>query len=304
MKLSVLSMAVVFLAGPVVAAAGDLEDAFQNLKAAEEKKDAAQVKKLAVEIFGLTCNVIASTAPQDPDEKEAWASRVEYAKTTGLHAEYALYATAIQSPPAVMVDLMSTLEQQNPKSQYLAAGYGPYLAALARTGGAAKVPAVAEKALENFPDNEDLLQVMADTALSRNQSDRALGYANRLITVLVQHPRPEGVPAADWERKRTAELGRGYWIAGVVYAGKGQFVPADKNLRAALPLIKGNPAMLGAALFHLGVANYNLGKATNNKARVLEGAKFSEDAAAIDSPYSQQAWHNATVMKTEAGRMR
>jgi hypothetical protein len=43
---------------------------------------------------------------------------------------------------------------------------------------------------------------------------------------------------------------------------------------------------------------------TNSKAKVLEGAKFSEDCAKITGPYTDQAWHNAQVMKTEAGQMR
>ena len=76
------------------------------------------------------------------------------------------------------------------------------------------------------------------------------------------------------------------------------------TLRAALPMIKDNPGMNGAALFYLGVANFELGKMTLNKARVLEAAKFSEQAAAIPGPLAQQAWKNAQIIKTEAGKMR
>jgi hypothetical protein len=90
----------------------------------------------------------------------------------------------------------------------------------------------------------------------------------------------------------------------VIHGEKQQYMAADKDLRAALPLIKGNDAMMGPALFHLGVANYNLGKMTNSKAKVLEGAKFSEDCAKITGPYTEQAWHNASIMKTEASQMR
>ena len=90
----------------------------------------------------------------------------------------------------------------------------------------------------------------------------------------------------------------------MIHGAKQQWVAADKDLRAALPLIKGNDAMMGPALFHLGMANYNLGKMTNSKAKVLEGAKFSEDCAKITGPFTDQAWHNAQVMKTEAGQMR
>ena len=146
--------------------------------------------------------------------------------------------------------------------------------------------------------------MLADTAITRKQSDRALGYANRLLAALNKHPKPEGIASADWERKRSATLGRGHWIAGLVQSEKAQYYQADAHLRAALPLIQGNEAMMGPALFHLGLANYQLGKTMLNKARVLEAAKFSEQAAAIQGPFSQQAWHNALVMKTEAANMR
>ena len=110
--------------------------------------------------------------------------------------------------------------------------------------------------------------------------------------------------AADWERKKSAGLGRGYRIAGVVSGSKGQYVNCDKNLRAALPLIKGSEGMMGPALFYLGMANYQLGKMTLNKAKIVEAAKFSEQSAAFASAYADQARHNAIVMKDEAAKMR
>jgi hypothetical protein len=304
MSLPILSFTVLLIAGPVIAGADDLESAYQNLKEAESKKDAAQVKKLAAETCALARQVTSAPAPQSEEEKEAWTRRVAYAREIELQTEYALYATAVQAPPATTVDLLSALEQQNPKSKYLDEAYGPYFVALNQTGAASKAPSIAEKALANFPNNEDLLLVLADTALERKQSDRALGYAKRLVGALSKHPKPEGMSAADWERKRSMVLGRGHWIAGMVYSEKTQYYLADQELRAALPLIKGNEAMMASALFHLGVANYQLGAAARNKARVLEAAKFSEQAAAIKGPFSDQAFRNAHIMKTEAGKMR
>jgi hypothetical protein len=99
-------------------------------------------------------------------------------------------------------------------------------------------------------------------------------------------------------------LGHGYWIAGVIYGEKNQYTAADKNLRAALPFIQGNAAMLAPAFFYLGMANYQLGQMTVNRALVLEGAKFSEQSAAIASDYTDQARHNALVMKAQAAKMR
>jgi tetratricopeptide (TPR) repeat protein len=282
----------------------DLEKSFKSLQQAESNKDAAQVKKLAADVFRLAGQVTSASAPEDAAEKEAWTNRVSYVRDIQVRAEYALYVTAIQAPPAVTVDLMGTLEQGSPKSRYLDEGYARYFLALTQTGAGAKIPAIAEKALANFPNNDDLLLILADTAMNRKQSDRALGYARRLVAAVPKHAKPEGMSAADWDRKRNVSLGRGYWIAGIVLSEKTQYFEADKNLRAALPLVQGNDAMRAAALFNLGVANYQLGRTTLNKAQVIEAAKFSEQCAAISGPYQQQAWTNAAVMKREADRMR
>ncbi len=297
-------MVLVLAAGCVAAVADTLEDKFQGLKDALAKKNVTEVKKLAVEVYPLATTAAYEPAPQEESEKEAWSSRVAYAKSVQLYAEYALSAATAGAPPATVVDLLSTLEQTNPKSQYLDAAYGPYLVALNQTGAASKIQAIAEKGLANFPENEDLLLYLMDSAASRNQPDRALTYANRLTAVGARHSKPEGVSAAQWERKRSAGLGHGYFVAGVIYAQRGQFAPADKNLRAALPYLQGDQTRMGEALFHLGVANYQLGKMTLSKARVLEGAKFSEQSAAISGPFADQARHNMLVMRNDAAKMR
>ena len=306
MKLPILGMAILFLVGPAVAVADDLEDAVQSLKDAVAKKDVEAVKKLAATIRPMTAEIVAQAAPAGADEKKEWEERVAYAKSTQLYVESAFYTVAVQSEPAVTVDLLSALEQQNPKSKYLNMSYGAYLLALDKSGAKAKAPAVAEKGLANFPDNDDLLLYMTETAYSKKppQVDRALAFANRLTAAIAKHGKPEGVSDADWERKRSAELAYGYYTAGVISAEKGLFVPADKNLRAALPLVQNQPAMLGPALFYLGMANYQLGKMTLNKAKMLEAAKFSEQSVAIPGPYQDQARHNALVIKDEAARMR
>jgi len=303
MKLSILTLAVVLVGAPVSVAAADLESSFQALKDAEAKGDAELVKKLAVETSAMAKEAAAEAAPASADEKAGWTDRVKYAQDVESYTEYALYATAIKGPAATTVDLMATLEEQNPKSKYLDQGYGAYLGALEQTGAAAKIPATVEKGLQNLPENEDLLLVAARNAQAK-QPDKALALANRLVAAATKHTKPENTPAADWERRRNISLEYGHWIAGVIHGEKQQFLAADKDLRAALPLIKGNDAMMGPALFYLGMANYQLGKMTNSKAKVLEGAKFSEDCAKITGPFTDQAWHNAQVMKTEAGQMR
>ncbi len=303
MKLPALTVAIVLLGGPAVAVADKLDDAYQGLQEAVAKKDVAQVKKLAAEAAPLVGDALATPAPGSADEKAGWTARMDYVKSVGEYAEYALYAVSVGATPATVVDLISTLEQQNPKSKYLEGAYAPYLVALNQAGSAAKIPAIAEKALASLPNNVDLLAVLADTALTKQQNDRALSFANRVIAAFAK-PKPEVVPDAEWTRKKTVLLGRAYWIAGMVAGAKNDFKGANQNLRAALPLIQGNNAMLGPALFQLGLANYQLGKLFLNKAQVLEAVKFSEQCSAIPGALADQARHNALVMRTDADRMR
>lgn len=289
MKLSALGFGILLLAGSIAATAQerDLDATFQSLKEAVAKKDAEAVKKLAAETHEI-----------------ASADTSEHGKEVDLYTEYALYATAVQAEPATTVDLLATLEAQNPKSKYFDLGYARYFVALHQTGAGAKIPAIAEKALPNVPENTDVLKVLTETAMAKNQMDKALALGRRLVAATSKRAKPEGMPDAEFEKDRNTNLGYGNLVVGLALAGKAQYFEANKSLRAAVPLIQGNQAWLGTCLFQLGVVNYQLGKQLLNKAQVLEGAKYSEQSAAIKGPYQQQAWTNAQVMKTEAGKMR
>jgi tetratricopeptide (TPR) repeat protein len=290
MKLSVVAFAFLFVAW--AQEPPDMDTSYQNLQKALADKNAAQVKKLAVETNGAAKQVIASSSSQ-PDQ-------VKYAKEVQSYTEYALYTMAVGAPPETAVDLLATLEQQSPKSKYLDDGYSYYFATLSKTGGAAKIPAIAEKAIGNFPGNEDLLLILASTAMERKQADRALSYADRLVAAANKRSKPEGMSAADWEKRKNTALGQGYYISGMVHASKNQFPQANKDLRAAMPYIKDNQTMMAYALFQLGVANYNLGKMSLNTAQMLEGAKFSDQSSMIQSPVQDQAKRNAFMIRKEA----
>lgn len=268
MKLAVFSAAFLLMAGPVTVLADDLDDALQALKQAEPSKDPAKIKQLAAEAHAAAKKYMGPP-PADAD-KETYEARAHYAKDVDTYSEYALYALAVMEPRAA-IDLINALEQQNPKSQYL--------------------------------ERPDALLILADSALSRKQTDRAVTYANRMIAAANGKP-PADIPAAEWERTKTAALGRGYFIIGSVACDRNRYAEVDKNLRTALPLIKGNNAMLQPALFCLGVANYNLSNMTASKAKMIEAAKFSEQAAAIQGPLQDQAYKNSLAMKAAADKMR
>ena len=291
MKLCALSCVGFFCVVPLLAAPVDIEAALAQLKSFVEKKDPAQVKKLATEISLQSREAAAETAPDSAADKAAWQSRVGRAKDLDLYTEYALYATAVQAEPATLIDLLATLEQQNPRSKYLEDAYGPYFIALTKTGAAAKVPAVADKALGHWPNNSDILLVLADSAYQAKRYDRAATLGTRLSAAAGRKAKPEGVPAAEWDKKKAAILGHAYFIAGMSYYMQNDFFNTDRNLRPALPYIKGgDEATYANTLFCLGVADYNLGRQTLNKRMMLDGAGYSDQVAAMKSPLARQAW--------------
>jgi tetratricopeptide (TPR) repeat protein len=286
MKKLIAGLAATLLLSFAAVAADDIDGAYTELKTAlDAKKGAAEIKPLAIAVLTF--------AAKTPDDA--------HAKEIAQQAEYGLLTTALASSPAEEVDLMGALEAGSPKSEYLASSYPHYLASLAKVAPA-KVGPVVDKALTNFPDNQDLLVAAANNALQRQQADRALAMARRAIAA---HPKkPEGISQGDWDHGQATVAGNMHWIAGVVQGSKNQFFECDKELKAALPLIAGNQPLLGTAYFYLGVCNYQLGSQIVNKAQVLEGQKYSEMSAAIPGPNQRQAYANVQSIKAAAAKMR
>jgi len=304
-KLHTLTCAAILCAGSLLAVPLDIEGSLAELKTLVEKKDSVEVKKLATEISAQAREEAAEAAPAAAADKEAWQSKVARAKEIDLYTEYALSATALQSEPAVLVDLIATLEHQNPKSKYLDDAYAAYFVALTKSGAAAKVPAVAEKALANFPSNPDILYVLADAAYAGKRFDRAAAFGARLAAAIAKKAKPEGMPAADWDKKKSLTSGYAYRIAGLSYFQQNDYFNAEKNLRPSIPFLKGgDEGTLATVLYCMCVSDYNLGRQGLNKAQMLEGANYCDQAAKLKSPVAQQAWTNAHNIRAEAERKR
>jgi len=304
MKLTVLALTALLIAIPAVSVANELDDSFAALKEAVSKKDVPLTKKLVAETSELAREEAEMEEPADAGMKQTWKERTAWARDVDKFCEYALFSLSVQTEPAVAIDLLTTLEKLNPKSQYLDdGGYSRYFAALQESGASAKILPVAENAIKNLPNATDVLMVLLNNALGKGQTGQALTYGQRLVSAMSKDTKPEAMAQADWDRKRSAALGQGYYAVGMVYAASNKFFDSDKALRAALPYIKGNPGMYGPALFQLGVANFQLGVQTNNKKRVLEAATFSEQASKISFERSADAYRNAQAMRAQAAKM-
>jgi tetratricopeptide (TPR) repeat protein len=279
--------------------ADNIDLAYNNLKAAEGKNDPDGVAKWSAETSRLARKTEQSTQPSDDDAKAA----IDYAKQVDTYSEYSIYATVLKTTdPTKIIALVEPLDQRSPKSEYLSKSYGMYLNALRQTGQNDKAGESAEKEADRDPNNEDVLLVAADYNMQRQNQEKTLAYATKLSEVMQAKPKPAEMNDADWEKKKTTLLGAGYWMQGVVYSEQKKYAEANKALREALPLIKGNSQMLGIGLFHLGVANYELGKATKKRTLLHDALKFSQESAAIKGPLQAQAQANVKAISRQLGR--
>jgi hypothetical protein len=281
-------------------AAPDLNDSFNSLKAAVEAKDVAKVKTLATQTSQEARQISAEAQPSDANAVADWKARVEFAKGADKYSEYALSTAATEATDAnVTIALVNQLLAQNPKSTYLDECASVYLAALSKESPE-KALAGATKINAAVPDNEDALLIMA--------GGNSPGAANKLVNAARAKKKPEGVSEADWDKRKNYFLGQGLFYAGVGQcSGKSPgWVDCDRDLRAALPLI--GAQQTGTAYFYLGLANYQLGKLTQDRTKIQQGIKYSDQAAGMAGPMQAQAARNSQGMKAElaapAGRGR
>ncbi|BDC52157.1 hypothetical protein F183_A44720 [Bryobacterales bacterium F-183] len=280
----------------------EVEAAYAKLKEAEGKKDADGVREWAEKTSAAARAVVASPKPEKADEVEGWTNAVDYARQVDIYTEYSEYATAIGGvAPEKVIALVESIEKRNPKSEYLSKAYPAYMATLSQTGKSDQLMAAAVRRIEVDPKNPDLLLVLADGYMKQKEVDKATDAATKLIAVMPTAARPEGMSEADWEKKKTTVVGTAQWIAGVNYAEAKRYKEADEALRVALPVVRGQAGMEPATLFYLGVANYNLGKPTKNRALITEAIKFSEECAKLASPYRDLAQKNARQIRVEFG---
>lgn len=280
----------------------DVELAHGALKAAEASKNPDHVRKWAETVSSAARKVAASKKPEDEDEVEEWKRRVDFSKQVDTYCEYALFATALQTDdPKKKIELFQALEKVNPQSQYIPQSLGQQFLAYSQAGDRAGAVAIAEKVLATDQTNEDMLLAAASHYYEgKKDLTKALDYAGKIVTVLATKAAPEGVSAADWENKKNQVLGVAHWMTGVALSNQSKWAPADKSLRAALPLLKGpNAQLLPETLFHLGLANYKLGDAGSDQNRILDAVKFNEQCAAIASPFQAQARKNLAAIRSQ-----
>jgi tetratricopeptide (TPR) repeat protein len=278
----------------------DVETAHATLKLAEAAKNPDTIRKWAVVTSEAARKAAASKKPEDEEEEDHWKRRVDFAKQVDTYTEYAIYAQILQvADPNKKLELAQALTERNPQSQYLPQVDNQLFMAYMQLQNAPKALEVAERVLAKDPTQEDMLLMAADYHFNQKNYDKASDYSDKLVDLMRTKAAPAGVAAADWENKKNRMIGLGLWIQGVAASLQNKYAVADKILRDALPQVKDNEQLYAAALFHLGLANFRLGdsKKEPNTQRILDALRFSQQCAAIKSPYQARAQANVNAIK-------
>jgi tetratricopeptide (TPR) repeat protein len=276
----------------------DMDGCYYALKAAVAKGDEDQIKKWSERTSEMARKTVASIGtPSDDDAKH----QLQYAKEVDEYSEYALYVVALKAQPKEQVDLVDTLIQRNPKSQYLPLVSATYFAALEKAGEGKKICPEAEKMSAGASKNAEAMLVAANCSMTAQKGAGMVSYGEKALEAVNSRTKEEGMSDAEWAAKKEGIVANANWYVGVGYSLEGKWGPANKTLRAALPMLKNNEQFRGMCLFYLGLANYNMGKAIGDRGQIRQGLQFFQQAAAVSNPMQDQASRNAKLVATELG---
>jgi tetratricopeptide (TPR) repeat protein len=266
--------------------------AHQGLKAAEAKKDPDLIRKWAGILSQTTQKVISSPQPKSADDVKEWKDRVDWATQAKTYADYSLFAASLQATdPKKKIELIQTLETQNPKSEYLAQTTMPLFFAYRQTGANDKALALAEKVLATDQSNEDMLLMVTDSYLqNKKEPDKVHAYSTKIVEIMNAKPAPQGISDADWQARKKSVTGIAYYMNGKLYFTENKFAETDKQLRPALPLIQDQ--VKAEVLFYLAMANYKLNKPQ-------DAADFNKQCAAIKSPFAATCAKNLAAIRSQ-----
>lgn len=273
--------------------ADDLSDTFDALKRAEAARNAADVHKYATETSRLARLQIAAQVPPEV-RNDYQKERAIYLSQTDTYTEYSM-AVAASYPgtdAAVIAQLTDAIIAQNPKSDYLALAVPPYLAS------AAQPMEAAAKIVKLQPDNEDALLVLTDASLRAQQYQATERYAAELLAVMSGKARPERYSVEAWRDKKAQLSAHVHFNAGVAACSQQAWQTCDAHFRAILT----ETALAGPVNFYLGWANYQLAKSANDRTRLQEALKFSQQAAAIAGDTQASAKQNVAAIEQELKR--
>jgi tetratricopeptide (TPR) repeat protein len=267
----------------------NIEIANRSLKLAEMQQDAALIQNWA-EINARVADSILSS----PETGETGKKRLEIARSMVTYIENLAYSEVLRTEdPAQKLARIEKFLERYKNSSYRTVLDDLYLEAANVSGGTQKALAAARKILEWDDRNVVALMVVAENYLRSGKEPGLLKEsAEKILALVDRQPKPEGLTAPQWSKKKAVLVGRAHWMIGRASMQEDKYRDADNSLRAALPYLKGDNQMTSDALFYLAWANYQM-------RNFSDAMRFSTECTRIDGPYRAQAAKNLEVFRAE-----
>jgi tetratricopeptide (TPR) repeat protein len=275
----------------------DVDAANVCLRIAESLKDQVQIRRYARMAWDAADHALDAPKPAQPEKLAAWQTANEFARNLKTYAEYAVFSLAKDLPPGPQKEeALKWLQEINPRSIYLVTASKSKTAELLQSGDLSRAVMSAKDELAKDPNNMDLLAVLADDAMRRNDAAKVLLYTAKLLDLL--NRKPDSLTMAEWQNKRNRFLGPALWMNGTMSALSGNLWQADRSLRAAIPYMRANPQYLSAGLYNLGFVNYQLAQ-KGEPNRVQEAIRLFTECAQANGPHREQALKNVATIRAE-----
>lgn len=276
----------------------DLEVAHLLVKAAEGKGDAAGLVQAVEAAMAMAQKATSAPKPSDADEEAAWKRNADFAGQVQQYNQYALFGVAAkQTTPQAKVLLLDALRKNYPGGQFDKSLDAQYVEAYRQLGQMDKMAQAAEAALAGEPDNEAFLYIAGESYLDPAKAKFAQAQANaeKILAVLPNKPKPEGIADDAWTQHKSTYLGLANSLLGRSLASQGKFAPAQKVLLGAAKDLKGNNDALAAIYYYLGFCSIKLNQ-TN------AALNYLGQAAKIPGPYQAPATDLISKVRAAAGR--
>ncbi len=241
----------------------------------------------------------ATPEPEYEDEMPMWEVVTGAGAAANRNIEYHLYASVFNLTDAAQkVAYLDALGEHFPDSQYVKLTPPLYVGAYQQLGDFEKTIHYMELALESDPNNESYLYNLADSSLRKGGPAKARDYANRVLQVLAEKPKPDNVAEEDWAKHQAlfTALSK-YTLARVLVVEGGNDLQKFRDSRVLLreaeePLKAQGGAPYGELAYYMGVCYVKLDIEGDN---IRAATNWMGIAAKVPNPYQQQA--QATLAK-------
>ena len=244
----------------------------------------------------------ATPEPEYEDEMPMWEAVTGAGSAANRNIEYHLYASVFNLTDAAQkVAYLDALFEHFPESQYGKLTPPLYVSAYQQLGDFEKTIHYMELALASDPNNESYLFNLADSSLRKGDVAKAREYADRVLQVLAEKPKPDNVAEEDWAKHKELFTALSKYTLGrvlVVEGGDGElkkFRDSRVLLREAEgPLKVQGGAAYGELAYYMGVCYVKLDIEGDN---IRAATNWMGIAAKTPNPYQQQAQATLTAIR-------